>query len=155
MKKILVIIFVFCLIFLTACHQKNKTEFVFQDSQGQNIRFSTLKGKWIFIHYWATWCHTCLEELPVLNQFYANTKNTNIIIFGVNYDDLPNSQLMTDIKKLQIQFPVLLGNPNTVLKLTDVTAVPTTFVINPTGKLVKTLLGPQTLASLNHAMKNN
>ncbi len=153
MKKIL-ILSVFCITaLLSACHQE-KSEAVFQDNQGQTIQFSKLHGKWIFINYWATWCHSCMAELPVLNQFYKNNKNNNIIILGVNYDGLPNSKIMIVVKNLQIQFPVLLENPDTALKLADVAVVPTTFVINPSGQLVKTLLGPQTLLTLNQAMKN-
>lgn len=151
MKRFFLII-LFCFITLiSACHKKS--EMAFQDNQGQVIQFSKLKGRWIFINYWATWCHACVEELPMLNQFYMANKDKNVLVFGVNYDGLSNDQIMNTIKNLKIQFPVLLGNPEDTLNLGVISVVPTTFVINPNGKMVKTLPGPQTVVTLNQIIQ--
>ena len=56
---------------------------------GDNLIFSSLKGKWVYINYWANWCQPCLEEIAAFNQFYDKYKNKNIAVFGVNYDGLP------------------------------------------------------------------
>lgn len=147
-KKILISLFIS--ISLLGCSKQHAT---FVDTQGNKIDFSALQGKWIFINYWATWCHPCMAEIPQLNQFYQSHKN-KVIVLGVNYDSLSNDALNNAIKKLNIHFPVLTQNPEKILSLDESGVVPTTYVFNPQGHLVKTLLGPQTQTSLNNVIKD-
>lgn len=56
-------------------------EMVFQGSEGQTFNLSSLKGKVIFINFWATWCPPCRAELPSINKLYKNFKNNNRIKF--------------------------------------------------------------------------
>lgn len=144
MKKI--IIFILSVFILTACSSASRSV-TLTTSTGEKIPFSSLKGKWVFINYWATWCHSCRAEMPELNQFYqSNTKN--VALFAVNYDSLQSAALNQATQALKIHFPVLAENPAKSLNLPDTTVVPTTYVFNPQGKLVKTLLGPQTKTEL-------
>jgi len=64
---------------------------LYQAPQGDNISFSSLKGKWVYIHYWANWCQPCLEEIAAFNQFYDRYQHKNIAVFGVNYDGLQST----------------------------------------------------------------
>src|SRR5690606_19195791 len=131
---------------LTSCSSKT-THAVLVDTAGKKMIFSSLQGKWVFINYWATWCHPCMTEIPVFNQFYQ-AHQKQVAVLGVNYDGLPSEKLVSVIKQLKINFPVLIENPAKILNLPDISVVPTTYVFNPKGKLVKVLLGPQTPASL-------
>src|SRR5689334_3073620 len=81
--------------------------FAFHDASGRFISNSEFKNKWIIVNYWADWCDSCIEEIPELNNFYKNNHDNNILIFGVNYDRLPNPLLRQAIKKTGILFPVL------------------------------------------------
>jgi hypothetical protein len=67
-----------------------------------------------------------------------------IVVIGVNYDEPTNIKLQADIKKMNIEFPVLQHDPSTTLSLPDIQVIPTTFILNPEGQLLRTLLGPQT-----------
>ena len=119
---------------------------------GKQIDFSSLKGRWVFINYWASWCQPCVDEIKELNQFYQTKKNT-VMVFAVNYDALPLNQQRRLIKQFAISYPSLQQDPSDLLHLGDIRAVPATFVFNPQGKLVDTLYGGQTLASLNQVLK--
>lgn len=149
-KRIFFILF-FASFCLTACHHLSDQKFL--DNRGQIVQFSKLQGKWIFINYWATWCHACSAELPVLNAFYQYEKTQSVVVIGVNYDGLSMDALEATVRQLGIRFSVLLANPAHVLHLPPIGVVPTTFVINPDGKLVKTLEGPQTIATLRAVME--
>lgn len=117
---------------------------VLKTIQGQAIPFSSLKGQWVFINYWASWCQPCLEEIPELNQFYqAHKKDKQVQLFAVNYDGLPVAAQKQLINQLGISYPSLSNNPARFLKLGDITGVPVTFVFNPKGELSQTLYGPQ------------
>lgn len=113
---------------------------------GEDIQLSSLKGKWVFINYWASWCQPCLDEISEFNRFYEHHKNENIAVFAVNYDDLPTKKLQRLIKKFNIRYPSISSNE---LDLGEISVVPITFVLNPAGELSTTLYGGQTVESLN------
>ena len=121
---------------------------VLHDIHGQKIFFSTLRGKWVLINYWASWCQSCLEEIPELNRFYEQNKHKNIALFAVNYDALPPELQHQLVKQYHIQYPALLRDPADALHLGEIQAVPVTFIFNPAGKLSNTLYGKQSIRSL-------
>lgn len=153
LRKLIIAWMLLCAILISGCH--HKPDPIFHDTQGHAFQFSSLRGKWIFINYWATWCHSCKHEVAALNQFYHQYKTKKVQVLGVNFDRLKGKALKEAIKTLGIQFPVLLERPNKVLGLEAVGIVPTTFVINPKGELVRTLLGPQTVASLRQVLSHS
>lgn len=123
-----------------------------QDTQGHNISFASLKGKWVLINYWAGWCTTCVEEIPEFNRFYHKHEKDRVALFAVNYDALPLDTQNNLIKQLKIHYPSLRHNPAFSLGLGDITGVPVTFVFNPQGELVNTLYGGQDARSLEKAI---
>ncbi|WP_133128101.1 TlpA disulfide reductase family protein [Legionella nagasakiensis] len=129
-----------------------KADVVLQDIHGQNIPFSSLNGKWVFINYWASWCQPCVDEIPELNRFYEKNKTGNVVIFGVNYDALPIQQQKMLVKQFDIRYPNLKRDPSSLLNLGDINGVPVTFVFNPQGELSKKLYGSQTVRSLSKVM---
>ncbi|MBA4697398.1 MAG: TlpA family protein disulfide reductase [Legionella sp.] len=142
---------VLCLVLMGSTYQVYAyADAIFKDLEGHQTSFQQLKGKWVFINYWASWCHPCLSEISVFNDFYHQYKK-HVAVFAVHYDKLPLSQLTTLVHKYQIDYPHLQNNPAKALSLGRIPSVPTTFVFNPEGVLVQTLYGPQTLSSLKKA----
>ncbi|MFI4918313.1 MAG: TlpA disulfide reductase family protein [Legionellales bacterium] len=132
----------------------SQAEVLLHDTHGQSTAFSTLKGQWVFINYWAGWCRTCVDEIPEFNRFYLSHKKDPVAVYAVNYDALPLVEQEILIKKLNISYPSLMQNPANELHLGDIIGVPVTFIFNPKGTLVKTLYGGQTAETLNQAMVN-
>jgi peroxiredoxin len=126
---------------------------VFHDMKGNTIQRSQLKGKWVVVNYWAAWCPSCVQEVPELNDFYKHTKNKNVVMFGVNFDQLQKAELKQAVSSLNIQFPVLVEDPNPYWSLGDINVLPTTFILNPQGKVVKTLYGGNTEEGLMDALR--
>lgn len=117
-------------------------------ASGKNISFDELRGRWVYINYWASWCEMCIKEIPELNDFAKNYQDRAVLI-GVNYD-FPNIyKLKKLIKKFKIDYISLVENPKKFLNIKDLEGVPMTFVINPQGKLAAILKGPQTQRSLS------
>jgi thiol-disulfide isomerase/thioredoxin len=139
------------LMFLTCAD----AERVLQDMNGHEISLSDLRGKWVFINYWASWCQSCLEEIPALNRFYDENKNNNIALFAVNYDALPLEMQQKLIKKFDIHYPSLKQDPAKELQLGDIRGVPVTFVINPQGRISEALYGGQSVSSLQEVIAAN
>ncbi len=124
------------------------SEVLLKNHQGQSIAFSSLKGQWVFINYWASWCPGCVDEIPEFNRFYAEHKK-DVALFAVNFDGLPLAQQHSLIKRFDIQYPSLVDDPNEALGLGDIRGIPVTFVFNPQGRLAATLYGGQTAEQLN------
>lgn len=126
---------------------------ILTDIHGEKVSFSSLKGKWVMINYWASWCQPCVDEIRELNTFYQAHKD-NVALYAVNFDALPVQEQLELIKRLNIRYPSLMENPGDQLGLGHVRGVPATFVFDPHGNLHDTLYGGQTRASLNKAIAN-
>lgn len=128
--------------------------FAFHGSNGRVLSSSEFSNKWIIVNYWADWCDSCMEEIPELNKFYKNNQGKNMIIVGVNYDRLENPGLQQAIQRAGILFPVLQEDPASKWRLSEVTVLPTTFIINPDGDVVRKIIGPNTEQSLLKIVHN-
>lgn len=150
-KKSIIIFCIILSVIIVSCSQQQAS---FRDNFGSKVNFSNLKGNWIIINYWANWCESCIKEIPELNKFYKNNKNKKVRIFGVNYDGLTGKKLEKSIRRFKIKYPVLLNDPDKVFDFGNIEVIPTTFIINPEGKVVKKLLGPQTAKTLETITSN-
>lgn len=130
-------------------------EVVLNELQGQNTPFSSLKGKWVLINYWAGWCQTCIDEIPEFNRFYQQHKGDAVALYAVNFDALPSFKQKMLIRELHINYPSLINDPAAELNLGGINGVPVTFVFNPQGILVKTLYGGQSAKSLNKVIEKS
>lgn len=125
---------------------------ILENIDGSTIDFSSLKGKWVFINYWASWCGPCIDEISALNKFSAENKSKNIEVFAVNFEDLPMEQQQYLVTKFSIHYPSLKHKSVNQLHLGDISVVPITFVFNPEGQLATALYGGQTLKSLREVI---
>ena len=126
----------------------------YNDRNGANGSFSDHHGQWMIINYWATWCKPCIKEIPELNHF-ANTHAEQVVLFGIDFDGAQDEKLQQAITKLGIEFTVLNDDPANTLGYERPTVLPTTLIFNPTGKLHRTLLGPQTAESLLQVIRDD
>ncbi|MDX2345984.1 MAG: TlpA disulfide reductase family protein [Legionella sp.] len=144
--RFLSVFYMSMLLFISSVHADTPT---LQTIDGEDIPFKSLKGKWVYINYWASWCTPCLHEIPEINLFYQQYKNKNIAVFGVNYDGLTVSEQRPLIQTYQLDYPSLGIDPADTLKLGDIKGVPVTFIFNPEGKLFDVKYGEQTLKTLS------
>lgn len=117
---------------------------------GGTVRLSSLRGRVVFLNFWATWCEPCKRELPAFEAFMAyQNPDTGPIILAVNIGetvDVVNKFLGENrITNLSI----LLDEAYRVETAYQVEFYPTTFVIDPTGAVHDLHLGELKLADLN------
>ena len=110
-----------------------------------------LKGQWVVINYWAQWCKPCIKEIPELNTL--DQKYPQVTVLGVNYDGATGEDLAVQRAKFGIEFTALTTDPASQLGTPRPVVLPTTLILDPTGQLSATLVGPQTLASLVQAIE--
>jgi thiol-disulfide isomerase/thioredoxin len=104
------------------------------DRDGNLRSLKEFEGKVIFINIWATWCPPCIAEMPDINELYLEMKNKDVVFLMLSMDD-DFQKAISFIDKKEFGFPVyqLAGPMPAVFKSS---AIPTTFVISPQGKIV-------------------
>ena len=134
MKKLSALLFV-CL--LTAALNTAAAEFTLTDTKGHVHHLSDYKGKWVLVNFWATWCPPCLEEIPDLISLYNAHKDKDLMIIGLSLDAAAaKKSVLNFIKKQAISYPIVLGDYNMAAKIGEVEGLPTTYIFDPSGKLV-------------------
>jgi len=123
------------LLLLTAS-QVRAVDYELPDVDGQMQSLDQYQGKWVIVNYWATWCGTCMKELPDLVSMHENNKDKDIVVVGVNFESIGNEQLKAFVAEQSIPYPVLRSEPVPVTALGKVPALPTTYIIDPDGKVV-------------------
>jgi peroxiredoxin len=134
MNRMLQIILV-TLSLLTAS-QVRAVDYELPDVNGQMQSLDQYQGKWVVVNYWATWCGTCMKDLPDLVDMHENNKDKDIVVVGVNFESISEEQLKLFVEKKSIPYPVLRSEPVRVTALGEVPALPTTYIIDPDGNVV-------------------
>jgi peroxiredoxin len=108
--------------------------FTLPDISGTEHSLEDYRGKPVIVHFWATWCDTCLTEIPALQSFYSRNKDKGIVVLGILEDEAPD--------KLSLNFPVLLDKDGLVANSYDSFGVPETFFVDSEGTVVRRVSGP-------------
>ncbi len=151
MKRLGTILLASCFLSLLACKGETQVKKVVMTTlSGKQINFSNLDEHWVVLNYWANWCAPCKKEIPELNAFQS--RHDNVYLVGVNYDGVDENALKDIILKNHIRYFNVTRDPSGDLGLGEIPGIPTTFIFNQDGVLVKRLYGPQTQQSLERAM---
>ena len=113
---------------------------VIRTMEGEDISMEEFRGKVIFLNIWASWCGPCRAEMPGIEELYGELRDDKDIAFVMLSVDRRESAAHKFMKRMKFDFPsYTMGGP-----LTDqlrVPSVPTTFVISPSGKIIKKKVG--------------
>lgn len=105
------------------------------DTEGNILDLQSLKGKTIFMNYWATWCAPCVAEMPSIDGLYEKVSEDPNIVFLMISEDKKMSTARGWVKRKGFSFPIYkLASP--IADVYETGVVPTTFVISPEGKIV-------------------
>lgn len=110
------------------------TPVLFMDSSGTQTDAANLKGKVVFMNFWATWCPPCIAEMPSIDKLYQQFKDNDQIVFlmvDVDNQMIKSEAFMTK-KKLSLPVHVPMGDiPSYWLG----GAIPTTVILDKNGQI--------------------
>lgn len=103
---------------------------IFKTLKGQEIKFSSLKGKYIFINFWGEWCSPCLAEIPELVNGYNKWKDKVVFLSFIKVANIEKAKKVIENNK--IKWPQIKLSPETEKKF-HVAGYPTNILILPDG----------------------
>jgi thiol-disulfide isomerase/thioredoxin len=113
------------------------TNFMLKDMSGNKHQLSSYKGKWVLVNYWATWCPPCLEEVPDLVNLYDQRKQKDLMVIGVVFDYKDVKEVNEYVDDMLMSYPIVLGDDSVTTQIGSAEVMPTTYIYNPQGALVK------------------
>ncbi|WP_024832016.1 cytochrome c biogenesis protein/redoxin [Ruminiclostridium josui] len=130
-------------------------DFTLTDQYGKKHKLSDYKGKVVFLNFWATWCPPCKKEMPDIEELYNkyNLNRDEVVFLGVanpKSEEYPNNQ---DVKKEEIKsflednkytFPTVFDETGEIFRNYNISAFPTTFMIDKEGNVLGYVPGMMT-----------
>ena len=122
---------------------ENAPNFTLKNLDGKEISLNQFRGKHVLINFWATWCGPCKIEMPSLEALYERFKDRNFVLLAISNDMFGANIVKPFVKAHNINFPVLLDQRLKVSNAFGVVSLPTTFMIDPQGKIIGALFGAE------------
>lgn len=117
-------------------YENNLKEVVYKD-KGKAFKLKESKAPVVILNFWASWCVPCLEEFPSLVKLRNRFKDQEVVIVGINTDDVesyPDAKKV--MKKYKINFPVIFDKKSDLINKFKVSAIPVSIIYNK-GKVIE------------------
>jgi thiol-disulfide isomerase/thioredoxin len=108
-------------------------DFTLDQLEGETLNFEDLRGKVVFINFWATWCAPCVAEMPSIDGLYKIYKDNPDVVFVMINVENKEDKVKKFLKKKKFSFPIYLPNATQIPKVYESKGIPTTFVLDKEG----------------------
>jgi len=119
-------------------------DFTQPDTNGRPVKFSSFKGKYVLVDFWASWCGPCRAEMPNVLRVYNTYKNKGFTVVGISLDNKAANwkKAIRDDKMPWTQLSDLKGWKNEVSASFGIEGIPSNLLVDPTGRIIgKDLIG--------------
>ena len=118
-------------------------DFSLDDTSGQRVKLSDLRGHPVVINFWASWCPPCRQELPALQSAYQRFRDQGVILLGVDVHESAEA-IQNFAPQFGLTFPLLLDQDGALSERFQVRGVPTTVFLDAEGIVRARHVGPLT-----------
>ncbi len=109
-------------------------QFTLGSREGKDVSLAQFHGQVVMLNFWASWCGPCRQEMPLLEGIYKKYGKMGFVLLGVNVE--PDSQAAQEwLKQTPVSFPILFDKDSKVSKLYEVAGMPSTVIIDRSGKV--------------------
>jgi peroxiredoxin len=139
---VVILIGVIAFLWFSPSGMKAAPNVTFNTLEGEAIQLSSLKGRPALVVFWATTCPGCIKEMPHLVELYEELHPQGLELIGVAMAYDPPDQVKEMIKLRQIPYTIALDSKGDAARaFGDVKLTPTSFLIDPQGRIVQQRLG--------------
>lgn len=121
-------------------------EFSLASPEGKTIGLAQLRGKVVFLNFWATWCPPCRLEMPSMERLHQEFKDHGLAILAIDVGE-SRKQVARFMREFRLSFPALLDVNSEVSARYRVQGLPTTVLIDRRGRSVGAAVGARDWAS--------
>jgi cytochrome c biogenesis protein CcmG, thiol:disulfide interchange protein DsbE len=153
-------IFVIAVILGVQLAQQNRTQpmpgeaaplFTVTTFDGETISLEALRGKIVIVNFWANWCVPCHQEAPDLVAIDEDYRDKNVVMVGINWLE-PNETALSFIDQYDITYANGADLGEKIAQAYQIEGAPETYVIDRSGIVVETLIGPTTYDHLSEVL---
>ncbi|MDD5173943.1 MAG: TlpA disulfide reductase family protein [Candidatus Omnitrophica bacterium] len=141
-----IFIFALALLVLGACSKGNAVEiganapdFSLADTNGKTVNLSEFKGKVVILDFFASWCPPCKQEIPDFIELERTYGGKDFSVIGVALVSADEAGEFAG--KMGINYPVLVDDGKVSELYGPIRSIPTTFIIDKSGRIVKMYIG--------------
>lgn len=117
-------------------------DFTLRDTKGNYVSLTALRGKVVVLNFWATWCPPCKLEMPGLNRLHNDYIARGLEVIAISTDS-SDKGIRNYTGELQLNLRIVRDTDGRISKLYRVYSLPTTFVIDQSGRVVLRYMGEQ------------
>ena len=115
-------------------------DFTLEDLSRKSVSLRNVRGKVVFLNFWATWCVPCREEMPAMERLHRELKGEGLEVIAVNYRET-EKEIAPFLKELGLTFTALLDPDGRVSEEYGVWSLPLSYFVNRKGEFVGKAVG--------------
>lgn len=115
-------------------------DFALRTTDGSVVKLSDLRGKVVWVNFWATWCVPCKQELPEIQQIYEEKKSQGLEVLEVNWEET-SAAAKAYFAERNLPMPVLLDSSSSVFNQYRLQGLPDHFFIGRDGDVAALYFG--------------
>lgn len=110
------------------------------DMDGKTTDLKNLRGQWVLVHFWATWCGPCRREMPTLQSMQQQLKDVHIALVLVNTAET-DDEVFSFLPTVAPELTTLMDRDGLATELWKPRGLPSSFIVDPEGRLRYLALG--------------
>ena len=116
------------------------------DLAGQPVRLLDLRGKAVWINFWASWCPPCQSETPVLRDLAERYRDRGLVVIGISVQESSPANVADYVKRYQLGYTIATDSTGEIFRTWRLYGLPTQFFIGPEGAIRSVVPAPMTEA---------
>ena len=156
---ILIAVTVFSFLMLSQAEQgvsaenKKAADFALTNLNGKVVKLSDFKGKVVILDFWATHCPPCIQEIPDFIKLYNKYKDKGLVVIGISLDRGGVEGVKRFCQSKGVNYPIVMANYEVTKNYGGIRFIPTTFVIDENGNIVKKFVGSTSMNTFENEIK--